>query len=367
MKKICKISLLMILFGILFLSACSKNDKKYDKMPVIRLITDASGIEDKSFNATTWDGILSFYGDTWEKQSKCGKYYDVITCEDSTKYVSTLRSVAKENVDLIITTGFSFADSVSKVAYEYPEQKFMIIDVDWIDKPNVIEYVFAEEQGAYLVGLATALQAQEDGLENPKFGFIGGIPGSTITKFEMGYIQGIKSVYPNAEILDFYTYDWNKPTEAKNQAKKWYDEGVYAIFSAAGATGNGTIAQAKEYRVQGKNVWAVGVDSDQYEEGIYDTDKSAVLTSMLKRVDTSVNLTLTALANDTFNAGPITLDIVSNGIDYAKTNKELKSSVIDKVDSAKIQIMKGIIKVIPTYEAAYNAGVAPKNLKALDN
>jgi basic membrane lipoprotein Med (substrate-binding protein (PBP1-ABC) superfamily) len=88
---------------------------------------------------------------------------------------------------------------------------------------------------------------------------------------------------------------------------------------------------------------------------------------MLKRVDTSVILTLTALANDTFNAGPITLDIVSDGIDYAKTNKALKTSVIDKVDSAKIQIMKGIIKVIPTYEAAYNAGVAPKNLKALDN
>lgn len=268
MKKLILVSAAVLLTAAVMFVGCNKKTAA-STQPTVRLITDATGIDDKSFNAAAWRGILEFYGDTWENQKNRGKLYDVVTCQTQDMYVPNLKQAADKGYDLIITTGFTFANAVGEVAPLYPDQKFMIVDVNWVNKPNLAEYVYSEEQGSFLVGAAAALQAEAEGVKNPKFGFIGGVPGATITKFEMGYIQGIRAVLPNAEIVDYYANDWGAPEKAKAQAKNWYDSGVTTIFSAAGGTGNGTIAQAKEYRVQGKKVWAVGVDSDQYEEGVY--------------------------------------------------------------------------------------------------
>lgn len=367
MKKFALVLMLMVLVCSLSFAGGKKEAAVKDTRPTVRLITDATGIDDKSFNAAAWRGILSYYGDTWENQANRGKLYDVVTCQTQDQYIPTLKSVADEGYSLIITTGFTFADALTEVSAQYPDQKFMIVDVDWIGQPNVIEYVYAEEQGSYLVGLAVALQAKEDGIANPKFGFIGGVPGKTITKFEMGYIQGIKGIFPDAEIVDYYANDWGKPELAKAQAKNWFDNGVYAIFSAAGGTGNGTIAQAKEYRLAGKNVWAIGVDSDQYEDGIYADGKSAVLTSMVKRVETSAILTLKALEAGSFKAGAVTLDMAADGVDYAKTNKELSSKVVNEIEAVKKDINSGKIKVLPSYKETLAAGIAPAGLGAIDD
>jgi len=335
--------------------------------PIVRLITDATGVDDKSFNAAAWRGILEFYGDTWENQKNRGKLYDVVTCQTQDMYVPNLKQAADKGYDLIITTGFTFADAVGEVAPLYPDQKFMIVDVNWVNKPNLAEYFYSEEEGSFLVGAAAALQAQAEGVENPKFGFIGGVPGATITKFEMGYIQGIRSVLPEAEIVDYYANDWGAPDKAKAQAKNWYDSGVTTIFSAAGGTGNGTIAQAKEYRSQGKNVWAIGVDSDQYADGLYADGKSAVLTSMIKKVETSTLLSLQAVADDTFKGGVFKLDLAGNGVDYATSNEELKPEAVQKVNEMKADIISGKIKVIGTYKEALEAGVVPAGLGANDD
>ena len=367
MKKLALVLMVLVLAcGVVFAGG-KKESVATDTRPTVRLITDATGIDDKSFNAAAWRGILEFYGDTWENQTNRGTLYDVVTCQTQDMYVPTLKLAADEGYDLIITTGFTFADALTEVAPQYPDQKFMIVDVDWVGISNVVEYVYAEEQGSYLVGMAVALQAKEDGIANPKFGFIGGVPGTTITKFEMGYIQGIKAIFPDAEIVDYYANDWGKPELAKAQAKNWFDNGVYAIYSAAGGTGNGTIAQAKEYRAQGKNVWAIGVDSDQYAEGVYAEGKSAVLTSMIKRVETSALLTLNAIVNDTFKAGATTLDMSADGVDYTKNNSELSTAVIEQVEAVKKDIISGKVKVIPSYAEALKAGVVPANLGAKDD
>ena len=183
----------------------------------------------------------------------------------------------------------------------------------------------------------------------------------------MGYIQGIKSIFPDAEIVDFYANDWGKPELAKTQAKNWYDSGVYAIFSAAGGTGGGTIAQAKEYRQQGKNVWAIGVDSDQYADGIYSGDKSAVLTSMIKRVEASTMHALNAVENNTFKSGVVLLDMAADGVGFSDANPELSASVVEQIETAKADVISGKIKVIGTYKDAMAAGLAPAGLGAMDN
>ncbi|MFA6934947.1 MAG: BMP family ABC transporter substrate-binding protein [Sphaerochaetaceae bacterium] len=365
MKKTLVVLLVLAMAFSAFAQA--QPEAKTSDKPTVRLLTDATGIDDKSFNAAAWRGIVDFYGETVANPASKGKLYDVVTASSSDMYIPNLKNAADAGYDLIVVTGFTWADALIEVAPQYPDQKFMIVDVNWCSQPNVLEYIYTEEQGSYLVGLAAALQAKADGIANPKFGFIGGVPSSTITKFEIGYIMGIKSVFPNAEILDFYANDWGKPELAKAQAKNWYDNGVYCIFSAAGGTGNGTIAQAKEYRMAGKNVWAIGVDSDQYADGIYDGTKSAVLTSMLKLVENSTIDGLSKVAAGTFKGGVIEMSMEMGGVGYSKANPELKAEVITAVDAASADVISGKITVYKTYKEALAAGAAPAGLGALDD
>jgi basic membrane protein A len=333
----------------------------------VRLLTDATGIDDKSFNAAAWRGILEFYGDTWGNTRQRGIAYDVVTAQTQDMYIPNLRQATDEQYDLIVATGFTFADAVTEVAKGNPNQKFLIVDVDWVNLPNVLEAVFAEHEGSYLAGVVAALKAQADGIENPKFGFIGGVPGVTITKFEIGFVQGVLSVIPDAQILDYYVNSWGEPGLAKTQAKNWYDSGVYAIYSAAGGSGNGTIAQAKEYRIQGKNVWAIGVDSDQHEEGLYTATDSAVLTSMIKRVETSLLYGLNAVKNNTFKGEVVTFDIKANGVGYSTTNSAVSEDIKTRVEAVRQQIISGQIMVAATNAQAKTLPGFPQDLKALDN
>ncbi len=365
MKKVIVIALVFLMGTMLF--AAGAKETVVDDTPTIRLLTDATGIDDKSFNAAAWRGIVEFYGDTVDNTPGRGKYYDVVTAQTQDMYIPNLKQAADEEYDVIMVTGFTWADALGEVAPLYPDQNFVIVDVDWVGHPNVMEFIYSEEEGSYLVGLAAALQAKAEGIVNPRFGFIGGVPGGTITKFEMGYIQGLLSVFPNAFVVDYYANDWGKPELAKAQAKNWYDSGIYAIFSAAGGTGNGTIAQAKEYRLQGRNVWAIGVDSDQHEDGIYEGTRSAVLTSMLKRVEASSLYALNAAKNGTFKGEVVKMSLADDGVGYSQANSELKAEVVAAIEAAKADIISGKIKIYGTYRDALAARAVPAGLAALDD
>jgi len=367
MKKLILLAL-VVLVAFVAITGCARQDARgADGRPTIVLITDATGIDDKSFNAAAWRGILEFYGDTWEDQKGRGSNYFTVTCQTQDRYVPNIKQASDEGYDLIAVTGFTFADALAEVAPLYPDQKYMIVDVDWVALPNVMQFTFSEHEGSYLVGVAAALKAQADGIANPRFGFIGGIPGAVITKFHMGFIQGVRSVLPNAEVLDYYANDWGRPELAKAQAKNWFDSGVYAIYSAAGGTGMGAIAQAKEERAQGRNVWAIGVDSDQYEDGLFAEGKSAVLTSMLKNVEAATLYALQAVEADQFEAKTVVLDMAAGGVGFSDRNAELGADIVSKVNAVRQDIIDGKIKVYATYSEALAAGVVPAGLGARDN
>jgi basic membrane protein A len=371
MKKMVSCVVLLTLAGIslVLTAACRKGNPPPagEKGVTVRLLTDATGIDDKSFNAAAWRGILEFYGDTWNNARQRGSAYDLVTAPTQDMYIPNLRQATDEDYDLIVATGFSWDESLNQVAKDNPRQKYMIVDVDWLDAPNVMQAVYAEHEGSYLVGAAAALKAIEDGVKNPRFGFIGGVSGATITKFEVGYVQGILSLIPNAQIVDYYVNSWGEPALAKTQAKNWYDSGVYAIYSAAGGSGNGTIAQAKEYRAAGRNVWAIGVDSDQYEEGLYNGADSAVLTSMLKRVETSLVYALTAVRNGEFKGEIITFDLAADGVGYSAANSVLGKNITDQLEAIKRQIVSGQIKIAATHAQAKLLPGFPQDLKAKDD
>ncbi|MDR0497336.1 MAG: BMP family ABC transporter substrate-binding protein [Treponema sp.] len=377
MKKIAIcLFLSVIVVTSVFFGACQKSQSSSSASSssvsagsgiTVRLLTDATGIDDKSFNAAAWRGILEFYGDTWTNPSHRGRSYDVVTAQTQDMYIPNIRQATDEGYDLIVTTGFTFADALETVARQNPNQQYVIIDVDWVNLPNVMQATYAEHEGSYLVGVATALKAKADGIANPRFGFIGGVPGAVITKFEVGYVQGLLSVFPNAQIVDYYANDWGRPDLAKTQAKNWYDAGVYAIYSAAGGTGNGTIAQAKEYRAAGRNIWAIGVDSDQHEEGLFNATDSAVLTSMLKRVETSLLYALRSAQNRTFKGEVIVFDLQADGVGYSDTNTALSADIRRELEQIKRQIVSGQIRVAATYAEAKRLPGFPQDLKAMDN
>jgi len=291
----------------------------------------------------------------------------VVTAQTQDMYVPNLKQATDEGYDLIVTTGFTWADALSEVAAVNSRQKYMIVDTDWLEGSNILQAAYAEHEGSFLVGAAAALKAKEDGIANPRFGFIGGVPGALITKFEVGFVQGVLSIIPNAQIVDYYVNSWGEPALAKTQAKNWYDAGVYAIYSAAGGSGNGTIAQAKEYRLAGRNVWAIGVDSDQFDEGLYSGNESAVLTSMLKMVENSLVYALSAVKNNTFKGEVINFDLVKDGVGYSKTNSALSSSIVTELETIKQKIIRGDIVVAASNAEAKKISGFPQNLKAIDD
>ncbi|WP_461247696.1 BMP family lipoprotein [Treponema sp. R6D11] len=366
MKKL--LCVCLVLISVLSISCQKKSAGSAGDMGVtVRLLTDASGVDDKSFNAAAWRGILEFYGDTEKKPKHKGKAYDWVTTQDQSMYIPNLRMVTDEGYDLIIVNGYTWDESLTLVSNDNPTQKYLIVDVDWVEAGNVMQAVYAEHEGSYLVGVAAALKALEDGIPSPRFGFIGGMQSSVITKFEVGYVQGIHSIIPDAEIVDYYVNSWNDPGLAKTQSMNWFDSGVYAIFSAAGNSGNGTIAQAKEYRIAGKNVWAIGVDSDQYEDGLYNKKDSAVLTSMVKRVENSVVFALNAVKNNTFSPSVIVFDLKADGVGYSAKNSALSKNVIERLELVKKQVASGNIKVEATYADSKRLPGFPQNLKAIDD
>ncbi len=366
--KLTKLSILAFAVIGLLLAGCAPTaPAPAETKTTARLLTDATGIDDKSFNAAAWRGIVGFYGDTVENAAGKGKSYDVVTAQTQDMYIPNLKQASDEKSDLIIVTGFTWADALTEVSKGYPDQKYLIVDVNWVTAPNVMQAVFSEHEGSYLVGVAAALKAKADGIADPKFGFIGGVPGAVITKFEVGYIQGILSVLPDAKIVDYYANDWGKPELAKTQAKNWYDSGVTTIFSAAGGTGNGTIAQAKEYRLKGNNVWAIGVDSDQFEDGVYADGKSAVLTSMIKRVEASTAAALNAIKAGAFKAEVTVFDTKADGVGFSDKNPELGADIVAAVNKAREDIIAGTITVAATYKDAKALPGFPQNLQAKDD
>lgn len=362
---------LLALASVMMLVACGggnkadKGDWDGSNLRVI-LVTDGSGIDDKSFNASTWRGILRFFGETPPNLTRFNKNYSNIHSPLTDQITNNLAMASDEHPDLIIGTGFTFTDPIQAVARNFPNQNYFLVDSPVDLMPNLRSAVFSEHEGAFLAGVAIASRAKADGIVNPAFGFLGGMQADVIERFHVGYVQGIWSVLPGAEIRDFYAGSWGAPEIGKTKAREWFDTGVYAIFAAAGGTGSGVIAQAKEHRIDGRNVWAIGVDSDQYEDGIYvdaqGNQTSAVFTSAMKLVENAVYDVLVLLENGAFEGGIAYYDLANNGLDISKRNAAITPVISAEVNVLRQRIIDGEMVVYPTYREALRAGLAPAGL-----
>ncbi len=308
----------------------------------VGLVTDTGGIDDKSFNQGTWEGVERFAADTGANKTYAQSNSDA-------DYIPNLSTFAEEEHDLIIAPGFLFADAIAEVAGNFPEQNFLIIDSVVGDLANVASAVFSEEQGSFLVGVAAGKAAQDAGKDT--VGFIGGGDFDLIWRFEAGFEAGVKAVDANMTVLSDYVGDFVDAGKGQSIASKMYDEGAYVIYHAAGGAGNGLIKEAKDRRTNGEDVWAIGVDKDQYDDGIYDGENSAILTSMMKRVDVAAYTVAEQTMNGAFPGGEVLAFTLENGgVGIPENNPNLSDEITALVADYETKVKSGEIEVptVPT-------------------
>ncbi|MDP2791964.1 MAG: BMP family ABC transporter substrate-binding protein [Rectinemataceae bacterium] len=310
----------------------------------VGLVTDVGGIDDKSFNQGTWEGIVRFA--TENKLPKAN--YKYLQSSAEADYVPNLATFSDEKLDLIVAPGFLFNNAMAEVAGKNPAQKFLIIDSVVQDKNgknimNVANAVFAEHEGSFLVGVAAGLKAKVDGKK--VVGFLGGMQFPLIERFQAGFQAGVKAVYPECTVLVDYAGDFAAPDKGQAIAQKQFNAGAYIIFHAAGGTGNGMIKEAKERSQKGDVRWAIGVDKDQYKDGMYGT-KSAVLTSMMKRVDVAAYNVAKMVMEGKFPGGQVLLFSLKNqGVGIPSENPNLSAAIVKTVKDYEVQISSGKLAV----------------------
>ncbi len=301
----------------------------------IGLVYDIGGRGDKSFNdaaAAGFDKAVDEFG---------VEATELEPDEGGENREELLRQLA-EDQDLVIAVGFAFDESVGKASTDFPDAKFAQVD-GGVDAANVAELGFAEHEGSFLVGAAAALKSQTG-----KVGFIGGVEIELIQKFEAGYVAGAKYINPDIEVEVQYISPagdfsgFGAPDKAKTIAEAMYEGGADVVYHAAGGSGSGLFEAAAATGREGE-VWAIGVDSDQYLTAPAD-QQPYILTSMLKRVDVAVYETIKALSEGTFEAGFQTFDLSVDGVGYSSSNDAI-SDISSQLDEIATKIASGEIEV----------------------
>ena len=298
--------------------------------PKLAIVYDAGGKFDKSFNQSAFEGAERF-----KKETKIA-YLEAQASSD-TQAEQMLRSLARKKLDLIAAVGFSQTQAVQKVAKEFPNVRFVLID-SIAQGNNVNSVLFKEEEGSYLVGVAAAMASKSN-----KVGFIGGMDIPLIRTFACGYAQGAKATNPKIENLSNMvgttSAAWNNPAKGGELARAQFDRGVDVVFAVAGGSGMGTLQTAKE-----KGKLAIGVDSNQNY-----IHPGTMLTSMVKHVDLAIYDSFMAMKNGTWKPGVVYKGLKEGGVDWVvdKDNRKLVSPAMEKkVNEAKANIISGKVKVV---------------------
>ena len=295
------------------------------------VVFDQGGKFDKSFNEAAYNGAERFKKET-------GVNYREFEITNESQREQAMRNMARRGATIVTAVGFSQTAAVDKVAREFPNTKFCLID-DKLDLPNVQSVTFKEHEGSFLVGMLAELASKTG-----KVGFVGGMDIPLIRNFLTGYEQGVKHVKADGEVFANMTGTtpaaWNDPTRGAELAKSQFGRGADVVFAAAGATGLGVLQAAVDAGKLG-----IGVDSNQNH-----LHPGAVLTSMVKRVDVTVYDCLKSAKDGTWKAGHRVVGLKEEGVGYAldENNRKLVTPEMEKaVEEARQKIIAGQLQVKP--------------------
>jgi basic membrane protein A len=326
---------LVLIVGVVVLAGCGGGSSAPGKATAfVVLVTDINQLNDHGFNQLAYQGLK-------RAERDLGIRGDVYQSASAQAYIPNLSTAARKNADLVVAVGFDQAAAVAKVAKEFPKTHFAIIDVsqgDLAGKPmNVEGLIFREQEVGYLAGYLAGLQEKRAGKANT-IGSVGGEKQPPVDRYIAGYQAGARKADPTVKLLNAYSQDWVDQAKCKTAALNQISAGANIIFQVAGGCGLGVLDAAKE-----RNVWGIGVDADQSYLG------KQVLTSALKRVDTSVYSTIQQVLNGRFAGGTnAVFDLANNGVGLGKISAKVPKTDVQKVMQIAKQIAAGKITDIPT-------------------
>ena len=288
------------------------------------VVYDMGGKFDKSFNEGVYNGVKRFTEET-------GIEVMEFEVTNEAQRQRAMERLVQRGATALLGVGFAQADAIAAVAEANPDARFGIIDVYWLDHPNLRQYSFKEHEGSYLVGVAAAMKS-----ETGTVGFVGGMDIPLIHKFACGYVQGVKSVSADIEVLQNMTGTtpsaWNDPVKGGELAQSQIDRGADVIYHAAGGTGIGVIRTTAD---AGK--LAIGADANQNYLA-----PGNMLTSMVKRVDVAAYQYFMDAHKGMFSAGIMQLGLAEDGVDWA-VDEHNQALVAGEIEAAVAAAKEGII------------------------
>lgn len=302
----------------------------------VGLVTDVGGLNDKSFNALANQGRL-------DAQKDFGVQTSVIESKKQEDYVPNLTTFAQQNYDLVIAVGFLMTNATWKVAKQFPNVKFAIIDGapandkgDAENLPNVANLFFKEQEAGYLVGVIAGTMAKNKvgKATHNTVCSMGGIPIPPVDRYIAGYQDAVKTVSPTTTILNGYSNDFVDQSKGKEVGLSHISKNCDILFQVAGGSGLGYIAAAKE-----KGVYAIGVDADQA-----DVAPGTVITSALKRVNKAVYDTTQSVKDGKYKAGDNFFSAANDGVGYGKLDDVVPKDAKAAADQALADIKSGKVK-----------------------
>ena len=332
MKKI--LAMILALVMCLSLVACgggsnsgSQDDDAVVETVKIGMVTDTGGVNDQSFNQTSWEGLKAL--------AAADSSFEVNYLESNTDadYATNIQTFIDEEYDLIICVGYMLAGACREAALDNPEQKFAILDDSTnSDLENVACLMFAQEQASYLVGVVAGMMT-----ETNTIGYVQGMVSDNMNLFGIGYIAGALAANPDVTVLQYNANSFTDSAAGSTAVSNFVTQGADIVYHAAGGTGSGVITGCQENKI-----YAICVDTDQAHLA-----PETVLTSAMKRVDVASQEISKAVKDGTYTGGVYTYDITNGGVDIAPTQTLLTEEVIAAVEEAKAAILSGEI-VVPT-------------------
>ncbi|QDY70193.1 BMP family lipoprotein [Qingshengfaniella alkalisoli] len=293
------------------------------------LVIDLGGKFDKSFNESAYTGAQRWVEDT-------GGSYKETELASEAQREQTMRRMAETGANPVVVLGFANISTLEKIAADYPETMFTIID-GVVDEPNVQSILFSEHEGSFLVGVLAAMASETDTVS-----FVGGMDVPLISKFACGYAQGVKAQAPDANVIINMTGTtptaWNDPVKGGELTRSQISQGSDVVYAAAGGTGIGVLQAAAD-----EGIYSIGVDSNQNH-----LHPGSVLTSMVKRVDNAVYEAFESFEDGNFETGVQVLDLSNDGVAYAvdENNQDLLTEdMIATAEDFKAKIISGEVEV----------------------
>jgi basic membrane protein A len=300
------------------------------------MITDVGGIDDKSFNATSWQGMEL-------AKQELGVEVAYLESQQQADYAANITQFIDQGYDMIVTVGFLLGDDTKKFAERNPNVKFAIVDFAYDPPiPNVLGLTFATDEAAFLAGYLAAGMTKTG-----KVGTFGGIKIPPVTIFMVGFEYGVNYYNQkhgtNVQVLGWSTAkddglfvgNFESTDDGRRAGEELIAEGADIIMPVAGPVGLGTAAAVKDH----PGTMLIGVDTDWCISAAEYCP--VILTSVMKNMHIAVRDAIKMAKEGKFQGGVYVGTLANGGVGIAPFH-EFDDKVPASLKAELEEIAKGI-------------------------